>query len=69
MKKDTLAGSFNQGAATASSEPILKAAHLIAIFKRKVAVVSLKHERNTRDSLAAGECFPCVSGSPLPFFF
>ena len=26
------AGSLNQGAATASSEPILKAAHLIAIF-------------------------------------
>ena len=31
------AGCLNQGAATAnaSSEPILRAAHLIAIFKRK----------------------------------
>ncbi len=38
-------GSLNQGAATAtaSSEPILKAGHLIAIFKRKITVVS----RNT----------------------
>ena len=60
------AGSLNQGAATASSEPILEAAHLIAIFKRKMAVVSRKHLRNTRGSLAAvndycfrsGGCFP-----------
>ena len=35
------AGSLIQGAATASREPILKAAHLMAIFKRKMAVVSL----------------------------
>ena len=41
------AGSLNQGAAIASSEPILKAAHLIASFKRKMAVVSQKHIGNT----------------------
>ena len=40
------AGSLNQGAATASTKPILKAAHLIAIFKRKMAVVSWKHLEN-----------------------
>ncbi len=36
------AGSLNQGTATAtaSSEPILKTANLMAIFKRKMAVVS-----------------------------
>ena len=36
------AGSLNQGAdtATASSQSILKAAHLLAIFTRKMAVVS-----------------------------
>ena len=39
--------SLNQGAATASSEPILKAAHLIAIFKRKMSVVSRKQLGNT----------------------
>ena len=37
------AGPLNQGADTASSEPILKAAIPIAIFKRKMAVVSQKH--------------------------
>ncbi len=41
------AGSLNQGDTTASSEPILKSAHTIAIFKRKMAVVSQKHLRNT----------------------
>ncbi len=39
---------LNRGAttATASSEPIMKADQLIAIFKRKIAVVSLNHEGN-----------------------
>ncbi len=37
------AWSLNQGAATASSETILKAAYLISIFKSKIAVVSRKH--------------------------
>ncbi len=41
------AGSLNQGVATTYSEPILKAAHQIAIFKRKMAVVSRKHLGNT----------------------
>ena len=42
-------GSLNQGAtiATASSEPILKVAHLKPIFIRKLAVVSRKHLGNT----------------------
>ena len=53
------AGSLNQGAVTttASSEPILKDAHLIAIFKRKMAVVSWKHLGNT---------YRLGSSSPLP---
>ncbi len=42
------AGSLHQGAATASSDPILIAAHLIAVFKRKMAVVSQKHLVNTQ---------------------
>ncbi len=39
------AGFLTQSAvtATASSEPILKGAHLIAIFKRKMAVFSRNH--------------------------
>ena len=37
------AGSFNQGAATASIKPILKTAHLIVIFERKMSVVGQKH--------------------------
>ena len=41
------AGSLNQGTATASSEPILKAAQLIAGFKRKMVVVSRRHLGNT----------------------
>ena len=45
----TLGGSLNQGTvtATASSEPILKAARLIATFKIKITVVSRKHLGNT----------------------
>ncbi len=43
------AGSLNPGAATVttSNEPILKAAYLIAIFERKMAVESWKHMGNT----------------------
>ncbi len=40
------AGSLNQCSVIASNEPISKAAHLIAIFK-KMAVVSRKHFGNT----------------------
>ena len=43
------AGSLKQGThtVTASIEPILKAAHQIEIFKRKMSVVSQKHLGNT----------------------
>ncbi len=37
------AWSLNQSAATASSEPILKKANLIAIFERKMTVMIRKH--------------------------
>ncbi len=47
--ESTRAGSLNQGAATttAFSDPILKAAHIIVNFKRKIALVSRKHLGNT----------------------
>ncbi len=44
--KSIRADSSNQSAATASNVPILNAAHLIAIFKRKMVVVSRKHLGN-----------------------
>ena len=40
------AGSLNKDAVPSWSEPILKAAHLTAILKRKIPVVSRKHLRN-----------------------
>ncbi len=58
-----IAGSLNQGAATAYSKPTLRAVHLISIFKIKMAVVSRKHLGNTHRFEAS------FSDSPLPFFF
>ncbi len=77
LKSKTWAGSLNQDAATttASSETILKAAHLRAIFKRKMAVGSRK---NPLHRLSGSSHLPLqvslkrysiVFGSPLPFFF
>ena len=64
------AGSSNQGAATAiaSSETILKVAHLIAIFKR-----SGSGEQETNIGSVAIVIYRCqwasnFSGPPLPFF-
>ncbi len=57
--------SLYQGTATCSSKPILNAAHLISIFKRKLAVLSRKH-LGKNDSVAV---VIYVSGSPLHCHF
>ena len=71
-------GSLNQGAAnaTTSSGSILKTAHLLAIFKRKMAVVSRKHLENTHRLGGSSHlplpvsllCFSSVYNLLLPFF-
>ena len=73
------AGSLNQIATTASVsiEPISKAAHLKAIFKRKMAVVSWNTGETPNGSVAVVllplpvslSCFSSFSDSPLPFSF
>ncbi len=69
----TRAGSLNQSAATASSEPILKGGHLVAIFKRKIAVVSRNTYETPTDSVAVVtyrfQWASSVSCPPMPFFF
>ncbi len=52
LHKKNRAGSLNQGATNASSEAILKAAHLRAIFKRKMAVVSQNYLETPPGALA-----------------
>ena len=70
----SLAESLNQDSvtATASSEPILKEAHLIVIFL-KMVVVSWKHWKTHTGSVAVAiyrcHCASSVFDSPLPFFF
>ncbi len=59
------AGSLNQSAATASSEPILKAARLLEIFKRKMWLVSQKHLGN---ALARWQSSFTAASEPLVFF-
>ncbi len=59
LSLENIAASLKQGAATstASIEPILKPANLIAIFRRKMTVVSRKHLGNSHQLCGSGSTY------------